>query len=320
MSGAADSVVARLEPRGPFALAQAARFFHDWPGGGSGDAVPDGHLHLAFPLDGAPEGAAVGACVRAEGDALRVALSGPGAAHAEGALAQVARILSLDHDGSGFVPARFAGDRILAELIEDHPGLRPVLFGSPYEAGVWFLLGHRIQMRQTAALRARVAQELGEPVTICGAVVHTVPPPARLARLASFRSLPELKLARLRTLAEAALDGALDAVALRELGREEALARLQALPGVGPFMAEGILLRGAGAVDEPGLHEARNAAAVAIAYGLDGTPTPAELSAIADAWRPYRTWASVLMRVNLDEQVADGVVPRPRMRPRRPRG
>jgi DNA-3-methyladenine glycosylase II len=35
--------------------------------------------------------------------------------------------------------------------------------------------------------------------------------------------------------------------------------------------------------------------AVMVAYELDEVPTPAELTTIADPWRPYRTLASVYL-------------------------
>jgi DNA-3-methyladenine glycosylase II len=31
-------------------------------------------------------------------------------------------------------------------------------------------------------------------------------------------------------------------------------------------------------------------------YGLDHDPDEAELAAIAEAWRPFRTWAAVMLR------------------------
>ncbi len=93
-----------------------------------------------------------------------------------------------------------------------------------------------------------------------------------------------------------------------ELGtvyQHEALVRLKELPGIGDFSAELILLRGAG---EPGHlpgHEPRLARAVALAYGLDSPPETGEVEKIAERWRPYRTWVSLLPRVALEEETGE---------------
>ena len=42
-------------------------------------------------------------------------------------------------------------------------------------------------------------------------------------------------------------------------------------------------------------HERRLALAVADAYGLPAA-TPAQPTEISDAWRPYRTWVTLLLR------------------------
>ena len=82
------------------------------------------------------------------------------------------------------------------------------------------------------------------------------------------------------------------------------MSRLRELPGIGPFSAELILLRGAGEPDgfptaEPRLHEE-----MARAYALTD-PAPADLAGLAEKWRPYRTWVSVLLRARREEETAE---------------
>ena len=120
------------------------------------------------------------------------------------------RILSLDVDGSGF-PAVGSRDPVVAGLQERCPGLRPVGFWSPYEAAAWTIIGHRIRITQAAAIKARMARQLGEPVTFGDRVVYAFPAPARLASLDSFAGLAGRKPEWLRSVAVAALDGQLDA-------------------------------------------------------------------------------------------------------------
>jgi DNA-3-methyladenine glycosylase II len=142
-----------------------------------------------------------------------------------------------------------------------------------------------------------MAAQLGEPVTFGDQVVHAFPSPARLASLESFPGLIGRKPEWLRSVAMAALDGQLDAARLRALPRETALKELKKLPGIGDFSSELILLRGACDPDAVAYHEPRLALAARDAYRLPGPATPEQLTEISDAWRPYRTWVTLLLRI-----------------------
>ena len=84
----------------------------------------------------------------------------------------------------------------------------------------------------------------------------------------------------------------------RAVAAEAAIDQLiTALPGVGPFTAQGILLRGAGAPDVLAPAEPRLAVAVERAYGLGALPGKDELARLAEPWRPFRSWVQVLLRV-----------------------
>ncbi len=235
--------------------------------------------------------------MRESGGELVVEITG--IADHERAHAQVLRILSLDVDGAGF-PALGERDPVVGALQARFAGLRPGGFLSPFEAGVWFLLGQRIRMSQTAALKARLRDELVAAVDVCGERLIAFPGPRTLAGLGDVAGLPEVKRERLRALAQAALAGALDGDRLRAQDPAAAIEALQRLPGVGPFTAQGIVLRGAGAPDVLAVAEPRLGRAIALAYGLSAPPAEARIAELAEAWRPYRSWVTVLLRVNLD--------------------
>ncbi|HUB20991.1 MAG TPA: hypothetical protein VMA97_01140 [Streptosporangiaceae bacterium] len=285
-----------MVPRGPFSLASSVRFLEGFtPAGYSGPA--DAVLELAFPVEGSWETA--GVRVRQDGSqvtATVVSPSRPGPGLMTAVRTQVERILSLDVDGSGF-PAVGARDPVVAGLQRRYPGLRPVGFWSPYEAAAWTIIGHRIRMSQAAAIKARMAEQFGEPVTFGDRVVHAFPSPARLSGMDSFPGLAGRKPEWLRSVARAALDGQLDTARLRGLPRETALKDLKTLPGIGDFSSGLILLRGAGDPDAVAYHEPRLALAVRDAYGLPGPATAAQLTEISEAWRPYRTWVTLLLRI-----------------------
>ncbi len=282
-----------LEPLGPFSLEAAARFWGDFTPAGHSGLDPEGHLHMAFPVDATWQ--PVGICLRdldrdgalaadVYGDADRVVVQ-----------RQTARILSLNVDARGLADVG-KRDPVAGRLLERFPGLRPVCFYSPYEAAVWAIISHRIQMRQAAAVKGRLAEAFGEQVSIHGQPMRAFPSPRALVDLAEFPGLFGRKPENIAAIASAALAGDLDAAALRALPDEQALAHLQKLAGIGPFSAELILLRGAGHPDYLTLQEPRFRRAVREAYALDHEPTDAELSAISEAWRPYRMWITFLLR------------------------
>jgi DNA-3-methyladenine glycosylase II len=124
--------------------------------------------------------------------------------------AQLARVLSLDVDGSGF-PRLAEDDPVVAERIAAYPGLRPVCFYSPYEAAAWAIIGHRIRMVQAAAIKARIAQHHGQCFTVAGESLYAFPTPLVLRGLSRVPGLPQTKVERLRVLADATLVGDLDA-------------------------------------------------------------------------------------------------------------
>lgn len=298
-----------LTAQGPFALASSITFLEGFTPA-SYDGTSDRALELAFPAEG--DWQTVGVRVRAQPNGVSceiVSPQAPGRKLSEAVRAQVARILSLDVDGSGF-PAVGERDDVVAGLQRRYPGLRPVCFYSPYEAAAWAIIGHRIRITQAAAIKTRMAEQLGEPVDFDGHVVHAFPSPQRLTELEEFPGLTGRKPEWLRAIAGAALEGRLDADKLRGLPPEQALAELKELPGIGDFSAELVLLRGAGEPDRAPRHEPRVARAAALAYQLPDTPTAAELAQLSENWKPYRTWVCLLLRAQLEEETHEINSPR----------
>lgn len=285
----------RITPQGPFSLEAGTKFLEGFtPASYEGSASRD-HLHLAFCVEGTWEVA--GVCVR-QGPAVVVG-EAFGAADTAAVRVQVRRILSLDVDATAFSTVG-RRDPVVGRLQARYPGLRPVLFWSPYEAACWTVIGQRVRMEQAANVKKRMAEELGDTVDIHGDVVSAFPPPRRLAALEGFPGLFGPKVERLRSIGEAALEGNLDSTTLRSLEPDVAMDHLRELPGIGSFSAELILVRGAGEPDHFPRHERRLHRAMAAAYGLGSEPSTEVLSAIAERWRPFRSWVAVLFRRDLE--------------------
>jgi DNA-3-methyladenine glycosylase II len=285
-----------ITPRGPFSLAASSRFLEGFAPARYHGPTSDGAIRLAFPADNGHS--TVGAAVRQAADGTVLAdLTGD--ADPAAAQAQLARIFSLDIDGSGFAQVADA-DPVVAGLAARYPGLRPVCFGSPYEAAAWAVIGHRIRITQAAAIKERTAERYGEHLTVAGAPLAAFPTPRALRDLAGIPELPKIKTERLRALADAALAGDLDAARLRAMPPADALAHLCTLPGIGPFSAELILIRGAGHPDLFPTRERRLHAAMAEAYLLDD-PSPGQLAELSSRWAPYRSWVALLLRTHREE-------------------
>lgn len=95
-------------------------------------------------------------------------------------------------------------------------------------------------------------------------------------------------------LARAVADDGLDLAMLATLDPGEAMARLTALPGIGPWTAEVYLLFCAGHPDVFPAGDVALQSAVAHALGMDPRPAPRALYAIAQAWAPWRGVAARL--------------------------
>jgi DNA-3-methyladenine glycosylase II len=293
-----------LVPRGPFSLAASIQFLEGFtPAAYNGSA--DSVLELAFPVEGSWQTAGVRVRQAAGHVTAEIVSPGePGPDLVAAVRSQVERILSLDVDGSGFL-AVGERDPVAGEIQRRYPGLRPVGFWSPYEAAAWTIIGHRIRITQAAVIKARMAEQLGEPVSFGGRVVHAFPAPQRLAGLDTFPGLAGRKPEWLRALAQAALDGQLDTARLRAMPHEDAMADLKKLPGIGDFSAGLTLLRGAGDPDAVPSQEPRLARAMALAYGLPGPATPEQIREISENWRPYRTWVTLLLRIQLEYETGE---------------
>jgi DNA-3-methyladenine glycosylase II len=279
----------RSFPKGPFQLAESAKFLCGFtPQAGSSATLPTGELVLGFTSDG--DFAPVVVKLAQQGDAVVVVASRA----APGLEAQVDRILSLDVDASRFESV-CAKDPAVHAALTARPGFRPVVFPSPYEAAVWGVLAQRVPMKAAAKAKESLAAATGTEAIGLGTKLVVSPHPAALLEAREVLGIPSEKLRRLHGIAEAALEGKLDASRLRAMPEREALRELESLRGVGPWTASHILHRGAGSVDALPLGEPRVLRAVSAIAGRDDTMSPEEVRVRAEGWSPFRMWVCVLL-------------------------
>jgi DNA-3-methyladenine glycosylase II len=277
-----------IEPRGPFSLREAAGF-----GFGQRDAgEPEDPMRLAFCLDGYEIQAGVE--VRQDADGVVHGIV-HGGTDVDAVRRQVARVLSLDHDGTAFT-AIGERDPVIGRLQQIAPGLRPPLFYSPYEAAAWSVLSARRPARQMMAVRQRLSEAHGTVFELAGQRLAAFPTPQALQAVTEFPAIPADKLERLHGVAEAAIAGRLSAEHLLGLGPDAAMTELQEIKGIGPFYSALIVIRGTGFADVLPVAEPKALALAARLYGLDEPVTTDKFTEIAEPWRPLRTWAVVLIR------------------------
>jgi DNA-3-methyladenine glycosylase II len=186
-------------------------------------------------------------------------------------------------------------DPVLARLIDDRPDFDPDawvrrlpamgLFG----ALVYQVIGQQISVIAATAIFARLTGRFGGRVP--GAAELGAVDQATLRGLGmSWR-----KAATVLELAQRFSDGRLSETELGELSDDAVISRLTEVKGIGPWTVQGALLI---AQRRPDLLRTGDLAlryAIKAAYGLDHLPGPAEVTALAEHWRPYRSLASSLL-------------------------
>jgi len=285
-----------IRPRGPFSLEEAAMFGF----GQRHDDRFDGTMRLAFCGDGHAGQAGV-ALTQDDDETIRGTITGTaGRITHDAIVGQVARVLSLDHDAEAYVAIGDL-DPVVARLLAVAPGLRPPLFYSPYEAAFWSVLSARRSYATANAWRRRLSAHAGATFAVAGQDLHAVPTPAALLELgvdgcASAGGFEPARAERVIGVADAAARGLLDVDVLQAMDLDDARRQLKTIKGIGPFYADLILIRATGLTDVLTNDEPHVMAMAGELYG-DGEPlTQAELATIAEPWRPFRTWVTVLLR------------------------
>lgn len=278
-----------------FSLSAATQFYAGFtPGTGMAAAgASDTELTLTFRLDDSFRAAS--AKLREEDARLLVACEGT--KDEERVTKQLGRMLGLDQNGDAWL-AVGKRDPVVGRLQASFPGFFTAAKASPYDAACWSVIAPRTSIAHAAKIKMALAEEHGDAVAIDGVTHHVFPAPAKLFALEAFPGLSAEKIARLHSVAEAALDGRLDAEYLRGLGEAAALRELMAIRGIGAWSAGHIYYRGAAPVNALPLSEPRVLHGFAAAYALPDADEKA-FRHIAEGWRPFRMWVCILFSRHL---------------------
>lgn len=220
--------------------------------------------------------------------ALVVELSDSLAAALPAVAVRVRALFDLDA-APDVIDAHLSRDPLLAPLVARLPGLRVPGAFDVFEVGVRTVLGQQISVRAAATLAGRLVARWGDalpaPLAADG-LTHTFPTPAVL-RAAGPEALASigLPIARARTLAALAAAFERDDPALHPAADLAATVdALTALPGIGPWSAQYLAMRGFSHPD------AFPAGDLGVSKALGGL-SPARAIERAAAWSPWRAYA-----------------------------
>ena len=182
-------------------------------------------------------------------------------------------------------------DPVLAQLIDARPDFRPRAWMDelpPLDAFatlVFQVVGQQLSVAATRTIVSRIEERFGGRLPKPAELLAADPQVLRTAGLSARKG------ATLRALAERFVDGRLRDEGLAGMTDDEVEAALTEVPGIGPWSAHGFLLV---ALDRPDVFLTGDVAlrrAIQRLYGFDHVPTPDELIALSDRWRPYRSLA-----------------------------
>jgi AraC family transcriptional regulator of adaptative response / DNA-3-methyladenine glycosylase II len=204
------------------------------------------------------------------------------------AVQRIRRLFDLDADPDA-VGELLASDPVLAPAVAARPGVRSPGAAEPFELGIRAVIGQQITVARARTMVGALVTAYGEklPGEPDGTLTRLFPAADTLAA-AGFTELgmPDARRRTLRVLAGAVADGALRLDP--GVDRDEAADRLLGLPGIGPWTTGYIRMRALGDPDVFLPTDAGVRRGLA-ALGIDGSPKTA--SAVAEAWRPWRSYA-----------------------------
>jgi DNA-3-methyladenine glycosylase II len=228
------------------------------------------------------------------GDALQVTLDFPDPTAVPEIVARLRRMFDLEAD-LPTIHRQLKADPLMARLIAERPGLRVPGAWDGLELAIRAVLGQQITVSAAIRLAGKLVAQYGQPLASVLPGVTSVFPEATVLAEADLATLgmPKSRGRTLSGVAQALLDDPL----LFEPGREDGVARLLALHGIGDWTAQYIALRQLREMDAfPG----GDVGLIKALAALEGGPlTARDLLARAEAWRPFRGYAAQLLWTSL---------------------
>ncbi|MCQ4307837.1 DNA-3-methyladenine glycosylase [Pseudomonas stutzeri] len=226
-------------------------------------------------------------------DAIELTMSDSLHEHAPTLVSHVRKMFDLDIDPAA-VARHFIDDPQLGPLVVANPGLRLPSAFNPFEQAVRAIIGQQVTVKAAVTITRRLIERLGSELprstaSKAAGLLTLFPSPEAIAQAQLDNiGMPGKRVATLQRLAAAVAEGALELQV--QDGADELIRRLCMLPGIGPWTAEYIALRGFGEADA--FPAADLGLLKAPLWGSEGI-TAKQLLARSQAWRPWRAYAAV---------------------------
>jgi AraC family transcriptional regulator of adaptative response / DNA-3-methyladenine glycosylase II len=228
----------------------------------------------------------------AGGNRIDVTARFPDIAALPSIIARVRRVFDLPADPDR-IGGHLAQDPALAPLVAARPGLRVPGAWDGFELAMRAICGQQITVPAATKLLGKLVQAHGVPLPASlraeEGLSHIFPSPKRIAAAdpASF-AMPGARARALIALAKAIAADPL--IFSRGAGLEQAIAKLRSLPGIGEWTAQYIAMR---ELREPDAFPAADVGLLRAMTDASGRrPSPDELLALAERWRPWRAYAA----------------------------
>jgi AraC family transcriptional regulator, regulatory protein of adaptative response / DNA-3-methyladenine glycosylase II len=198
--------------------------------------------------------------------------------------AAVRRLFDLDAEPAT-LSQHFAADAIIGPLVRRRPGLRLPGAVDGFELAVRGVLGQQISVAAARTLAGRLHTAYGEPLEDADGIDRLAAVPARLARAdpeaISRLGMPLSRACTIVRLAQSVASGAISFAPTADIAG--AISALQRVPGIGPWTAEYIAMRGYQWPD----------AFPATDLGIRNALRGHDAAAVSEAWRPWRAYAAI---------------------------
>jgi AraC family transcriptional regulator of adaptative response / DNA-3-methyladenine glycosylase II len=215
------------------------------------------------------------------------------------AIARCRRLLDLDADPEAVIDVLNA-DRHLAPLVAKAPGQRIPRTVDENELALRVVIGQQVSMKAAATHTRRLALAYGTPINDpAGALTHVFPSVTQLAEIdPSHLAFPESRRRTVVALIDALAAGTLEL----DAGSDwlQARTQLAELPGIGPWTAEVIAMRGLG---DPDAFPASDLGVQAAAKQAGLPDNSRQLIEHSAHWRPWRAYATQHLWTSLDHAV-----------------
>ncbi|MEO2166512.1 MAG: AlkA N-terminal domain-containing protein [bacterium] len=183
-------------------------------------------------------------------------------------------------------------DPMLRAQLVRHPGVRVPGGWSPFELAIRAIVGQQVSVRAATTVAARIVERFGREIPGDGAgLTRLFPTPEALAEADIAKlGMPGRRADAIRTISRAVANG--EITFDPSMPREKFEETLMRMPGIGPWTAQYMAMR---VLREPDAFPSSDLALLNAVANGGPRPKPAELAHRAEAWRPWRSYAALLL-------------------------